>query len=41
LYLNPGSGFDVIRPHNTAFFGGMYLPGGDDDCFYNYDFPED
>jgi hypothetical protein len=25
-YLNPGTGFDVIRPKNTAFFGGMYLP---------------
>ncbi len=41
LYLNPGSGFDVIRPKNTAFFGGMYLPGTDDDCFFNYDFPEE
>jgi hypothetical protein len=40
-YLNPGTGFDVIRPKNTAFFGGMYLPGTDDDCFYNYDFPDD
>jgi hypothetical protein len=40
-YLNPGSGFDVIRPKNTAFFGGMYLPGTNDDCFYNYDFPEE
>jgi hypothetical protein len=40
-YLNPGSGFDVIRPQNTAYFGGMYLPGTDDDCFYNYDFPDD
>jgi hypothetical protein len=40
-YLNPGTGFDVIRPKNTAFFGGMYLPGTNDDCFYNYDFPEE
>ena len=40
-FLNPGSGFDVIRPKNTAFFGGMYLPGTNDDCFYNYDFPEE
>lgn len=40
LYLNPGSGFDVIHPSNTAFFGGMYLPGGEDECFKNYDFPQ-
>ena len=36
LYLNPGSGIDVIRPHNTAFMGGMYLPGSDDDCISQY-----
>jgi hypothetical protein len=40
-FLNPGTGFDVIRPKNTAFLGGMYLPGSFDDCFYNYDFPEE
>jgi len=40
LYLNPGSDFDTIRPKSTAFFGGMYLPG-DDDCFFNYDFPKE
>jgi hypothetical protein len=40
-YLNPGSGFDVIKPKNTALFGGMYLPGNNDDCFSNYDFPEE
>jgi hypothetical protein len=40
-YLNPGSGFDVIKPKNTALFGGMYLPGNNDDCFLNYDFPEE
>jgi hypothetical protein len=39
-FLNPGTGFDVIRPKNTAVLGGFYLPGTDDDCFYNYDFPE-
>ena len=39
-FLNPGTGFDVIRPSNTAFLGGMYLPGNNDDCFFNYDFPE-
>jgi hypothetical protein len=38
LFQNPGSGFDVIRPSNTAFFGGMYLPGGEDECFFNYDY---
>ena len=40
-FLNPGSGFDVIRPKNTALFGGIYMPGTSDDCFYNYDFPND
>jgi hypothetical protein len=40
-FLNPGSGFDVIKPKNTAFLGGMYLPGSIDDCFINYDFPEE
>ena len=40
LYLNPGSDFDTIRPKSTAFFGGMYLPG-DDDCYFNYDFPKE
>lgn len=39
-FLNPGSGFDVIKPKSTAFFGGMYLPGSIDDCFINYDFPD-
>lgn len=41
LYLNPGTGFDVIRPSNTAFMGGMYLPGGEDECFFNYDYPHE
>ena len=41
LYLNPGTGFDVIRPSNTAFLGGMYLPGGEDECFFNYDYPHE
>jgi hypothetical protein len=40
-FLNPGTGFDVIRPKNTAVLGGFYLPGTNDDCFYNYDFPEE
>ncbi len=41
LYLNYGSGFDAIKPSNTAFFGSMYLGGTDDDCYFNYDFPDE
>jgi len=41
LYLNYGTGFDAIQPSNTAFFGGMYLGGTDDDCYFNYDFPDE
>ena len=39
LFLNPGSTFDTIRPKNTAFVGGIYLPISQD-CFWNYDFPD-
>jgi hypothetical protein len=40
LFLNPGSTFDTIRPKNTAFVGGIYLPTSQD-CFWNYDFPNE
>ena len=40
LFLNPGSGFDTIRPKNTSFYGGFYLGNDMDDCFWNYDFEE-
>ena len=38
LFLNPGSGFDTIRPKNTAFYGGFYLGNDMDDCYWNYDY---
>ena len=40
LFLNPGNTFDTIRPKNTAFVGGIYLPTSKD-CFWNYDFPNE
>ena len=40
-YLNYGTGFDAIKPSNTAFLGGMYLGGTDDDGYFNYDFPDE
>jgi hypothetical protein len=41
LFLNPGSGFDTIRPKNTAFYGGFYLGNDMDDCYWNYDFEDE
>lgn len=41
LFLNPGSGFDTIRPKNTAFYGGFYLGNDMDDCYWNYDYPNE
>jgi hypothetical protein len=40
LFLNPGTGFDTIRPNDTAFYGGFYLGNDMDNCFWNYDFEE-
>jgi hypothetical protein len=41
LFLNPGNGFDTIRPKNTAFYGGFYLGNDMDDCYWNYDFEDE
>ena len=41
LFLNPGNGFDTIRPKNTAFYGGFYLGDDMDDCYWNYDYPNE
>lgn len=41
LFLNPGSGFDTIRPKNTSFYGGFYLGDDMDDCYWNYDYPNE
>lgn len=41
LFLNPGSGFDTIRPKNTAFYGGFYIGNDMDDCYWNYDFEDE
>jgi len=41
LFLNPGNTIDTIRPKSTAFSGGIYLPSRYDDCFFNYDFPNE
>ena len=31
-YLNPGDDCDTIRPNNTSYFNGLYLPNMDNDC---------
>jgi len=41
LFLNPGNGFDTIRPKNTAFYGGFYIGNDMDDCYWNYDFEDE
>ena len=41
LFLNPGSGFDTIRPTNTSYYGGFYLGDDMDNCYWNYDYPNE
>ena len=40
LFLNPGSTFDTIRPKNTSFQGGIYLPSSYDECNWGLDLPD-